>query len=150
MRRAVIAAALACWPAAHVAAQDAKWVSLYTDRDGETFYGPASVTRTGGRTRLKLRVVAKSDTPWSAIMHAEIDCKAQTMGMLSMAQYGAGPEPVRTRTVPAEQIERQPLFVGEDMAPIYRVACPRGAPLPAFKGPTITVVPPPSRPKPGP
>lgn len=127
------------------AAQAVKWVSLYTDRDGETFYDPASVTRTGIHTRLKLRAVAKSDTPISAMMLVEIDCKAQTMGLLSMEQYGADPVPVRTRTVPADKIERQPLFVGEDMEPIYRIACPKGAPLPEFKGPQITVVPPPQR-----
>lgn len=137
--------ALGCWPATHAGAQDAKWVSLYTDRDGETFYAPASVTRTGSRTRLQLRVVAKSDTPWSAITRVEVDCKAQTLAMLSMEQYGAGPTPVRARTVPADKVERRPLFVGEDMEPIYRAACPKGAPLPAMKGPPIVVVPPPDR-----
>lgn len=147
MRRAALLAglALAALPGAAAAAQAVKWVSLYTDRDGETFYDPASVARTGTRTRLTLRMIAKSDTPWSAIMHAEIDCKAQTMGMLSMAQYGAGPEPVKSRTVPADKIERQPLFVGEDMEPVYRIACPKGAPLPKLEGPQITVVPPPQR-----
>jgi len=147
MRRAALfgALALTSFSDAAAAAQAVKWVSLYTDRDGETFYDPASVTRTGSRTRLKLRAIAKSDTPWTAMMHVEIDCKAQTMGMLSMEQYGAGPEPVRTRTVPADKVERQPLFVGEDMEPIYHAACPKGAPLPKFEGPQITVVPPPAR-----
>lgn len=145
VRAALCAAvALGCWPAMLAAAQEAKWVSLYTDRDGETFYDPASVTRTGNRVRIKLRMIAKSDVAWSAITRAEIDCKAQTLGMLSMEQYGAGPVPVKTRTVPADKVERQPLFVGEDMEPIYRAACPRGAPLPKFEGPQITVVPPPA------
>ena len=134
---------LAALSSAAAAAQAVKWVSLYTDRDGETFYDPASVTRTGTRTRLTLRAIDGNGTNWSAVMRVEIDCKAQTMGMLSMAQYGAGPEPVKTRTVPADQVERQPLFVGEDMEPIYRVACPKGAPLPKFSGPPIVVVPPP-------
>lgn len=147
MKRIALFAALAmaCLSSAAAAAQAVKWVSLYTDRDGETFYDPASVNRIGNRTRLTLRMIAKDGVSWSAIMRAEIDCKAQTMGMLSMEQYGAGPEPVKTRTVPADKIERQPLFVGEDMEPTYRVACPTGAPLPKFSGPPIVVVPPPAR-----
>jgi len=144
LRRAALFAALAfaALSSASAAAQAAKWISLYTDRDVETFYDPASVTRTGARTRLKLRAIDRTGTNWSAVMDVEIDCKAQTMGLLSMAQYGTGPEPVQTRTVPADQVERQPLFVGEDMEPIYRAACPKGAPLARFSGPPIVVVPP--------
>ncbi|NIJ18573.1 hypothetical protein FHS95_000242 [Sphingomonas naasensis] len=145
--RTTLLAALVLAPLSGAAAAQkaTKWVSLYTDRDGETFYDPASVTRAGSRTRLKLRAIATGDTAFSAIMLVEVDCKAQTMGMLSMEQYGAGPQPVRTRSVPADKVERQPMFVGEDIEPIYRAACPRGAPLSAIKGPPIVVVPPPAR-----
>ena len=140
MSRAAFGAALALLSVAPASAQDVKWVSLYADRDAETLYDPASLKRVGNRVTLSLRSVAKG-ADWSAIMKMEIDCRAQTMAMLSGEEFGAEGKQLRSRIIEPGKIERMPMFKGEDMEPVYKVACPKGAPLPGMSGPPIIVSP---------
>ncbi|AQR73248.1 hypothetical protein BXU08_05710 [Sphingomonas sp. LM7] len=118
-----------------------KWVSLGTTRDGATFYDPAGAVRNGKRVQVSIRAVPESDTPISFIARVELDCEQPSLALISGQQFGADNEVVRSRTVPANQIERDPLFEGSEHAQLYRLICPKGPPLHKFKGPPIVVVP---------
>lgn len=140
MKHAMLGAALALATVAPAVAQDVKWVSLYSDRDGETFYDPASLKRTGDSVALSLRSVAKGADSW-VIATVEIDCKKQTIAFLAGKEFGADGALLRSTEIDNGRIERQPLYEGEDIGATYRAACPKGAPLKVFDGPPIIVSP---------
>lgn len=123
-----------------------QWRDIGRDRDGMLSYDPASLTRQGSRVRVVTRMVATTgpgDPPYSLIVRQEIDCRTPSSATLAIAQYDAGPEPVRSRTIPAAAITRDPIHRGSNLAGLYRAVCPAGAPLgEAQKGPPIRAVPP--------
>ena len=119
-----------------------RWVAFAHDRDGSSYYDPASIRRAGVRVQVLVRSTL-DESPMTMIAREEVDCARQTRAHLSIQRLDAEGRVTRAVTVPPERIEREPLFAGESEEPLYRVVCPKGRPLPTLGGPPIVTVTPP-------
>ena len=137
-----LAAIAAAGSAARAADAPSRWIAFVHDRDGRSYYDPASIRRVGTRVRVLVRATL-DESPMSMIGREEVDCARQTRAHLSLQRLDAEGRVTRAVTIPPDRIEREPLFAGEPNEALYRLVCPKGRPLPPFGGPPIVMVPPP-------
>ena len=136
-----VAVVCACWPSAGAGAQAVKWVHIGANRDGEISYDPASLARTGDRVLLTVRVALEGDPPTHFIGRVEFDCRQPSLAIHSGQQFGTKGELLRSKTVPTDQVEHDPLVTDSEYTNVYRVVCPDGAPLPKFGSVQTKVIP---------
>jgi len=113
-----------------------RWSAYGSDNDGEYYYDPQSVERSGGMIRYRMRALVRpgrSGATRFALLQVELNCSEQTTSVLAAETFDADGRLLDSFTR-AEAIPRsERIFPDAPEVVLYRRLCPRALlrPIPA-------------------
>lgn len=130
MTISILAAAMLIQSAPASTAAQPQWTLAASDEDGEIWIDRASIRREGALHRFRARHKSRdggTDRIKSVQVDYQLDCAGRTLAIESMEGFDGSGRSIGSRTIPADWLDKEPIYAGSHDENIYMRVCPPSA-----------------------